>query len=1106
MMDRKRLILLMALMWFSAILFSQSLVIKGVVTSSDDGGSLPGVTIKVNERGAGTVTDVNGKYTINMNAGESLSFSFVGYETVSYVVKESKTLDVVLKSKAAQLSEVVVTGLGIKRQQRELGYSTEKINNEELIRASSSNVISAITGKSAGVLVSNNDGVDGGTTRITIRGNNNLTKNNQPLIVIDNIPMENTPGIENIGRGVDWGNAISDLNPYDIDTYTVLKGGAASAIYGARGANGVILITTKRGRGQKGLGVTYNFDYKITHPYRYRDVQNTYGAGGPISFTEPTFPTENGVLLYPGIYSTDNLILDQQGNTSTSNAEFGYYGSAVSWGPKMEGQMVKWWDGEMRAYSPQPDNLKLPYSDGFTRTHNIEASANSDKGSLRISLTRQDHTPIIENSNYDRTTVNFGANMKVSERLHADVTMTYVNFNRLNSPVIGEDANSINKGLLYSWPRSYMGLDKTNYQNADGTQNLQDGYPFKYVDKYIWWNYYNNNTTLARDKFTGGLSLSFELTSWLNVTARGARDYMNEQYESKKKPTDVLGKLGGGYTNKLIKTHTDNFDLIFTASKDKFLGSDWNVRLSGGANRYDNKYYSIYGHSGTWYFPNMYTFLNYTETIYVKDENGNLVVENLGDLAGDVIASEKIIRKRINSVFGFADVSYKDWLFVDVTGRNDWSSTLPSYSNSYFYPSVSVSFVASEAFKIQDRLPWMNFVKLRGAIAQTASDDLPYSTEFYYNISRFGGVQMANFPDTIPPYTLKPQRVNSYEAGINIGLFENRIDLDFTYYYKYSFDQILNLPLPTSAGANMLKINEGSLSNRGLEITLNTVPYVSKVLTWKAGFSFWVNHNKIISLGDYGDSFLLADIWGENGPAISLKEGDDYGTIVGYDYIYDKNGNKVVSDDGTHYLMTDTRVPIGNASPDFTGGFNTQVTWKDFTFSASIDSKIGGDIYCGSYVIGLQTGQSPETLLERDGGGLPYTDPSGVTRNVGVILDGVYADGTPNNKVVHYYYKYMPNAGGWGKILSTPGIVEDSWIKLREVSVSYKLPNSIIRKIGFIQGLTFTVTGRDLFYIYSSVPDNINPEGIMGTGNAQGFEWASYPGTRSFSFSLSANF
>lgn len=365
---------------------------------------------------------------------------------------------------------------------------------------------------------------------------------------------------------------------------------------------------------------------------------------------------------------------------------------------------------------------------------------------------------------------------------------------------------------------------------------------------------------------------------------------------------------------------------------------------------------------------------------------------------------------------------------------------------------------------------------------------------------------MANFPDTIPPYTLKPQRVNSYEAGINIGLFENRIDLDFTFYYKYSFDQILNLPIPTSAGANMLKINEGSLSNRGFEFTLNTVPYTSKELTWKAGFSFWVNHNKIISLGDYGDSFLLADIWGENGPAISLKEGDDYGTIVGYDYIYDKNGNKVVSDDGTHYLMTDTRVPIGNASPDFTGGFNTQLTWRDFTFSASIDSKIGGDIYCGSYVIGLQTGQSPETLLERDGGGLPYTDPSGVTRNVGVILDGVYADGTPNNKVVHYYYKYMPNAGGWGKILSTPGIVEDSWVKLREVSISYKLPYSIIRKIGFLQGLTFTLTGRDLFYLYSSVPDNINPEGIMGTGNAQGFEWASYPGTRSFSFSLSANF
>lgn len=1104
----RKLTTLLLLMSFSVCVNAQQLKISGTVTSSDDGSTLPGVSILVKGTSQGTTTDLNGNYSISNVASSSiLVFSFLGYQKQEITVGDKAVINIVLQPLVTKLDEVVVTALGVKRQKREIGYSTEKIGTDDITRSGSPNVISAITGRSAGVLVSQGDGVEGGTTRITIRGNNNLNGNNQPLIVVDNVPMENTPGLENIGRGVDWGNGISDLNALDIEEYTVLKGGAASALYGARGANGVILITTKRGKKQKGLGVTYSFEHKITHPYRFREVQNKYGHGGPISFTEPSFPADDdGTLLYPGIYGNDKLVINQQGETSSTSEEFGYYGSAVSWGPEMKGQLIKWWDGKMRNYSPQPDNYKAPFHDGFTQTHNIAASGGSEKGTLRISLTRQDHKPIIDNSNYNRTTINVGTTLNVSEKVKADAVITYVKFNRLNSPILGEDWNSFSKGFLYSWPRSYQGIDMQNYQLADGSRNTLEGYPFLYVDKYLWWNYYNNNTELERDKYTGSLALTYSITPWLNFTGRAGRDYTLEHKTATSKPTDVLGLQNGSYSSDLSKNYNDNFEAVLTAEKKKVFGTDINIRLTGGANCWDYNYYGIYGHSGTWYYPNMYTFFNYTETTYIKDENGEIMVEETGDALSTVAAQERISKIRNNSVYSFLNVDYKQYLFLEVTGRNDWSSTLPSNSNSYFYPSVSASFIASEAFHIQKHMPWLNFLKIRGGASQTASGTDPYQTAFYYTTSLFGGDQTSYFPSLIPPYQLKPQRVNSYEGGLNIGLFENRIDIDFTCYYKYSFDQILDLPLPTSSGAPGIRINEGVLSNRGVELIINTVPVQTSQVILKAGLNFSRNRNKIISLGDYSDTYLLADIWGLNGPAMALKEGDDYGTIIGYDYIYNENGERVVNDAGTKYLITDTRVPIGNASPDFTGGLHTELTWKGFRLFTLIDTKWGGDIYCGSYVISLQTGQSPSTLLERDGGGLPYTDPDGEVRNVGIILDGVYADGTKNEKVVHYYYKYLPNAGGWGKFISTPGILENTWVKMREISLSYSLPDKLISKLKVFQGLSLNITGRDLFYIYTTLPDKINPEGIMGSGNAQGFEWASYPGTRSFTFGVNASF
>lgn len=1089
---------------------AQQRQISGTVRDSDDGLTLPGVSIQIKGTTRGTATDVDGKYNLSIPTGPTiLIFSFVGYTTQEVDANNNSVLNVELKGEARRLEEVVVTALGVKREKREIGYSSEKIETDEILRAGAPNVIGALAGRSAGVQISQGDGVDGGTTRITIRGNNNLARSNQPLIVVDNVPMENVSGLDNIGRGVDWGNGIADLNPFDIEDYTVLKGGAASALYGERGANGVILITTKRGNKQAGLGVTYNYNVQISHPYMFRDVQNKYGHGGPISLSAPTFPVDDeGNLLYPGIYGNEKLILDQSGATSSSAEQFGYYGSSVSWGPQMNGEMVRWWDGETRSYSPQPDNLRLPFRDGITQTHNVSVQGGNDKGTIRLSLTNQDQTPIINNSNYNRTTVNLGTNIKISEKLKADATITYVKYKRLNSPMIGEDGNSFSKGFLYSYPRSYQGIDMENYQMEDGSRNMLEEYPFQYVDKYLWWNYNNNNTWQDRDKYTGSLALIYDIAPWLNATGRIGRDYTVEQFTSKNKPVDFIGQLEGGYSNSLEKATNDNMEALITAHKKNIFGSEFSVRFTAGASRWDYDAYGLAGSSGTWYYPNMYTFFNFTDYIFETDDDGNTIVTNpgVGNSGSSLIPSESIRRVRTNSAFSFLNLSFKDYLFLELTGRNDWSSTLPRNSNSYFYPSASLSFVASEAFNIQEKLPWFNFLKIRGGIAQTANSPSSYEKNFYYNTNLFGGQQASFLPDVIPPFELMPQFVTGYEAGVNMGFFDNRIDFDFTWYYKKSTDQILQLPVPVSSGAYNITINRGELSNKGFEFILNTVPVQTRNVIVKAGLNFSHNRNYILSLGGYSDSYHLADIWGLNGPAMDLYEGDEYGTITGYDYVYDDNGNRLLNDAGTHYKITDTRVPIGNASPDFIAGFTSEVMYKNFRLAALIDTKWGGDIYSGSYVIGLQTGQSPETLFERDGGGLPYTDPTGVTSNVGVILEGVYEDGTVNDKVVHYYYKYMPNAGGWGKFLSTPGILENTWVKMREISLSYSLPPAALKKIKIFQNLTLSVVGRNLFYIYTTLPDNINPEGIMGSGNAQGFEWASFPGTRSFTFGASATF
>ena len=726
------------------------------------------------------------------------------------------------------------------------------------------NIVNALSGKSAGVQVTSTNGVDGGTTRFVIRGNNNIDANNQPLIVVDGVPLENEPGMTNIGRGVDWGSAINNINSNDIEDINILKGPTASALYGSRGANGVVLITTKRGQKRQGIGIDYNVTHKIIQPYYYREVQDIYGAGGPLNLLEPELPTNaDGEYIYPRETHTTN---GPYGKATTEL--FGFYSTGVSWGPRMEGQQVRWWDGETRSFDPQPDNLKLFFSEGHTTTHNISFSGGGEMGTMRVSLTRTDHEAIVPNSNYDQTTVNLGSRLDISPKVHADISLSYINYNRLNSPTLGDNnESSFGKGILYSWPRSYKGLEKEINILPDGTRNDYGGlYPFTFSPPHLWWNTYNNNTQLSRNKLIGALALTYDITSWLNLTGRMGTDFNLDQFETRNNPTDNLGVLNGVYSNELGKDIVRNNEFLITAHKDKFLNSGFNARISFGGTQWKRTRYGLRGRSGRWVNPWLFAFNNYDDP---------LAAPSLGEFRYE---------KNINSLYGFINLGYEDFIFLELTGRNDWTSSLPAGSNSYFYPSASLSFIATKAFDLN--LDWLSFWKIRGAYAQTATDTDPYQVDFVYSTGNFGGNQTASLPSTIPPIALSPQQANSYEVGTTIGLFNDRINFDFTYYYIKSFDQILNSPLPSSSGASQIRINTGQLENKGFEGILNITLIENRNFFWQTGFNASRNRNYVVSLGDGAKTLELANIWGLNGPAISVREGEEYGTIIGYDYVY----------------------------------------------------------------------------------------------------------------------------------------------------------------------------------------------------------------------------
>ena len=1071
--------------------------VHGTVTA-EDGTPLSGVSVSVLGTSKGTTTDDKGNFEIQAKDGDVLVFSFVGYNSTQIKVSGSTAIAITLTKSNNSLGEVVITALGIKREAKSLGYSNQKITGNDVIKADPPNIATGLIGKAAGLNVTIPNGVEGSSSRIIIRGNNSLTGNNQPLIVVDGVMVDNeqilpqgqnlstsvllgTNGsrdVANQGGTIDYGSFLNTINADDVESFNILKGPTAAALYGARGANGVILITTKKGSKQRGLGLNYNFSQRWNDPYRFMKLQHEYGSG-----MATTLYSENPPFVQDGSGNNREFTENDQYGTYQNipgGGPFynyiGFPGDGASWGPKMSGQPLVWWDGTTRPYTANPNIFKSFYKTGNTQTHNVSFSGGGDIGTLRASYTRTTNDAITYNSNYNINVFNVGSSINVSQKVKAEVTASYTNIDRLNAPDIYAEnggsstaAGGVGYITTYHLPADYKPLERGLAANADGSKNTfvtnNSPFPSSSLGNY-WWDLFNNNTVFTQDQLLGSIKLTADILPWLNATGDVGEDYLTNQFEKKVKPIDPAG-IQGAYSNDLAKVSIQNMDALLNAHKEN-LFKDFDANFSLGASYYHYKLYDLYANNpGPFNYPFTYNITNYAGTNPFP-----LPTENRSE-------------SEINSVYGILDLTYKKYLFLELTGRNDWSSTLPQTKWSFFYPSASLSFVFTDAFKLDAVRNWLSYGKLRIAEAASANGTVPYQTIFAYSpVTTSGYTTGLSVPSTLPAISLQPQQARSFEIGTDLGFFNNRINLNFTYYDIYSYNQILPVTVATSSGADAITINTGALRNRGIEFIINANIFKTKDFSWDIMVNGAHNQNKVLSIANNVTQLTLGSWFGGDGVNMNAKVGDDYGTIYGYDYKY-LNGQRVVNlvyGDGYNtgngpvigaQYATDTSgfVKIGNATPKLTGGIANTFSYKNFSLYILTDFNIGGQIWSGDYATIMGQGEAPETVWERDGHGLPYTFPDGTTANVGVILPGVTVDAaghaSKNTAVVNSWWKYAGNYQSWDNdpIVRRNSIFTNSWGKLRELSLTYRLPLAFVNKTKIFQSLSLSLI-RETCFIY----------------------------------------
>ncbi|WP_106830811.1 SusC/RagA family TonB-linked outer membrane protein [Parabacteroides pacaensis] len=1008
--------------------------VSGIITDEQN---LPviGANVVVKGYTLGTVTDMDGAFTISLpTPNATLVISYIGYETQEIPVNGKKTLQISLVPATEKIGEVVVTALGIKRETKSLGYAVQELKGESITEARESNLLNSLSGKMAGVQVSQSGNGGMGSSRIIIRGNNSLGGNNEPLVVVDGVPINNFNGGQGNSEwgGSDSGNGLSDINPDDIESISVLKGAAAAALYGTRAGNGVLMVTTKKGSEKpRGLGVTFNSNVMMERPLIKPEMQNEYGQG-----TNGTF--------------------DPDGN--------------YSWGPKMDGNNLTDWTGQSRPYSPYDNDIMDYLGTGVTTTNTLEASGATEKASFRGTVSYQRIDGMVPTNYQDKYVINFRNTVNLSKKLLLDTKVNYVKQKMSNVPALSGDPTSIMNNYLMM-PRSVHYSDMVDPFNPDGSVKQWTSKEVNYVlNPYFTPSNKNAN---HRDRFIGFISLQYKPTDWLTIKLRHGEDMYWSGSESRVVAATPYSKDYKGKGNYNVGTSNfreRNTDALITASKDNWWGSGFSGSLSVGGNMMFTQSESFGENSGPLAIPDFFSISN--------GENQTM--------------SHWLSKKAVNSLYGFAQLSYGSWAFLDVTARNDWSSTLPPENRSFFYPSVGFGWVVSDMLRSYEvNVPeWLSFTKLRASYAEVGNDTDPYRLQTTYGIFNVtSDIKGSEVNGTIPLSTLKPEKIKSTEAGFDIRFLNNRIGLDFTWYKKNATNQILTLPISSTTGKSSRLINAGNIENKGIEVVLTGTPVITPDFEWNVTVNYSKNTNKIKELHP---ELSVYELGSTSFVKVVAREGGSYGDIIGYRYQRDEQGRKIVDSEGLPLLEAnmDTENPIGNYLPKWTGSMANNFTYKNLTFGFMLDLRVGGDIYMNSLSRGSEYGTTKMSLAGRD---------AWYAGTGGIVVDGVTEDGQVNTKAVNpqEYWARVSRAG-------EEFIYDGTNLRLRELTIGYNFPKKMLAKTPFTN-LKVSFVGRNLWIIKNNIP-GYDPESSYSTGNAGGIEYAAFPSMRSFGFNLNVSF
>ncbi|GAB3689264.1 SusC/RagA family TonB-linked outer membrane protein [Spirosoma flavus] len=1041
---------------------------------------LVGINVVVKGTTRGTVTDVNGKFSVSADPSATLIFSGVGFVRQEVPIGNSTELNITLSEDNAVLSEVVVTALGIKRDKRSLGYSVQEINGQELSTAKEANLATALAGKVAGVQVTRSANGAGGSSRVIIRGANSLVGNSQPLYVIDGVPMDNqNPRSPGSSGGIDYGDGISNINPEDIETMSVLKGPNAAALYGQRGSNGVVLITTKSGKNKKGIGVKYGIDYSLGDALVLPDFQDEYGQGLDNTFTN--FRGNDGKIYTWAAAQAAGI----QGLPKMSGGRDRF--TRASWGPHMDGQQYEDQWGNVLNLTPQPNTFQKFFNTEKQMVNNLSVEGGNESVNYRLAYSNTKIDGYVPTNTLTRNNISLRTVAKVTSKLEADVKVNYIAQVGVNRPTVSDAAD--NPAYIFiSQPRSipmdilansawtaedvakqlgygttaFVGLEKT-YATNSSTANP-------------YWTRDHTRNSDDRRRVIGLLRLSYQFNDWIRLTARAGTDfYTDQRFRYREKGTYVTTNKNGDINEEVSRTREDNSDVLLSLTPK--ISDDISFSLNLGANhqRYSSR---TTGNTGNEFIaPNLYVINNTLTNSYVFG----------------------LTESSINSVYGSGSIGYKDMAFIDFSARNDWSSTLSPKNNSFFYPAISGSLILTDAFRLQS--PVLSFLKVRASWAQAGSSGSPYQLNGNYSLDQYtqGGIPLASFASTIPDPNLKNELTTSNEFGLEARLLKNRIGLTFAYYNASTKNQILNVPLPPSSTFTSRLINAGEIRNHGIELSLTgTAVKTPSGFTWDATFNYSQNRNEVVSLAEGVPTYILGS---DRGVQVIATPGKPFGTILGngFQWIRDGAGNRII--DPTTGLPVKTNAKIlyemGNALPKWIGGFNNVFRYKGVSLSGLVDISQGGNVYSQSLREELIYGTIKKTLPGRDGS---YVAQGVVGTKA---ADGTWTStGQANTKQVRAQDYWNVIAPDKDNVVAEEMLNDASYIIMREVTLNYSLPTKLVSKTPF-RGIRAGVYGRNLFY-FQRKTDGFAPEASAFNVNnsSLGLESTALPLLRYFGFSL----